>query len=121
VKSDPWSRSGALFLFLLVKTFHVGKLNSFFDFDNYFVVPEVLLDRYIHIPIETAKMARFGFMIGLLASASLGLLLLLQVIASIDLGQSAPRFKANSPILQQASRADDSVFLLGAGKADITG
>jgi neutral ceramidase len=66
-------------------------------------------------------MARSGFIIGLLVSASLGLLLLLQVIASIDLGQSTPKFKTNNPILQQASRADDSVFLLGAGKADITG
>ncbi|QGA13414.1 hypothetical protein EYB26_001064 [Talaromyces marneffei] len=66
-------------------------------------------------------MARSVFMIGLVVSASLGLLLLLQIIASIDLGQSAPRFKTNHPILQQASRAEDSVFLLGAGKADITG
>ncbi|KAF3405321.1 Neutral ceramidase [Talaromyces pinophilus] len=66
-------------------------------------------------------MARSGFMIGLLVSASLGLLLLLQVIASIDFGQSAPKFKTNNPIRPQASRADDSVFLLGAGKADITG
>lgn len=71
-------------------------------------------------------MARFGFMIGLLVSASLGLLLLLQVIASIQVdvvsGPSVPRLKTNNPILQQASRADDdSVFLLGAGKADITG
>lgn len=66
-------------------------------------------------------MARSGFIIGLLVSASLGLLLLLQVIASIDFGQSAPKFRTNHQILQQASRADDSIFLLGAGKADITG
>lgn len=66
-------------------------------------------------------MARSGFIVGLLVSASLGLLLLLQVIASIDFGQSAPKFKTHNPIFQQASRADDSVFLLGAGKADITG
>lgn len=71
--------------------------------------------------VEAAEMARIGFMIGLLVSASLGLLLLLQVIASIDLGQSTAKFKTNSPIRPQASRADDSVFLLGAGKADITG
>ncbi|EED23889.1 neutral/alkaline nonlysosomal ceramidase, putative [Talaromyces stipitatus ATCC 10500] len=66
-------------------------------------------------------MARWGFMIALLVSASIGLLFLLQVIAGIDLGKSAPHYRTHRPILQQASRADDSIFLLGAGKADITG
>lgn len=66
-------------------------------------------------------MARSGFIIALMVGATLALLFLLQVIASIDVGGSAPHFEAYNSFLKQASRADDSVFLLGAGKADITG
>lgn len=51
-------------------------------------------------------MARFGVS-AIMASALLGLLMLVQLVAA----RSIPDF----------NRAEDDVFLLGAGKADITG
>lgn len=72
-------------------------------------------------------MARSGFIVALLVGASLGLFFLLQVVSDLNrfpVGgdpTSEASFKAYNSFIQQASRADDSIFLLGAGKADITG
>lgn len=83
----------------------------------------------------TTEMARSVSIIALLVGGALGLLFLLQLVADIDIPilnrgpapapDPDPVFDAHEAFeefLQQTSRADDdSVFLIGAGKADITG
>jgi neutral ceramidase len=74
-------------------------------------------------------MAHSGFIIALSVGAALGLLFLLQLVVDIDLPIENPspafspsHFDEKYKTFLEASRADDdSVFLLGAGKADITG
>jgi hypothetical protein len=62
-------------------------------------------------------MARTG-LFAIVAGAFLGLLLLLHVIATICNPEGPPSLGFD-PLRE--GRADNTVFLLGAGKADITG
>lgn len=67
-------------------------------------------------------MARFGF-VAALAGIFLGALVLLQLIAitweapAVSHSRSQAQFKGR----ENQFASDDSIFLLGAGKADITG
>lgn len=67
-------------------------------------------------------MARFGF-IAALAGALFGALVMLQLIATVQNSKRDSSFEFESKWKGRADElaADDSVFLLGAGKADITG
>lgn len=67
-------------------------------------------------------MARFGF-VAALAGIFLGALALLQLISIAWEGPKLPRFGYDSHREGRESgfASDDGVFLLGAGKADITG
>ena len=60
-------------------------------------------------------MARSGI-VGSIASMLLGTLILLQLVAAIRIPQ-----QPGSDSHWNSGRAEDDVFLLGAGKADITG
>jgi hypothetical protein len=65
-------------------------------------------------------MARPGF-IALLVGASLALLVLLQLFANAGLHETSSRFDFHPVKETRAGTDDDNVFLLGVGKADITG
>lgn len=69
-------------------------------------------------------MARTGF-IALIVGASLALLVLLQLVANIGLHEPSSSSHVNFVPLKDrsgtAAADDDSTFLLGVGKADITG
>lgn len=67
-------------------------------------------------------MARFG-LVAALAGALLGALVTLQLIATVQNSKLSSSFDSQYKWKSRADElaADDSVFLLGAGKADITG
>ena len=62
-------------------------------------------------------MARFG-LIAIATGAFLSLLVILQLVATIGKPQEPHSFGFQG---LRKERTDDTVFLLGAGKADITG
>lgn len=65
-------------------------------------------------------MARSGF-IALIAGATLTLLVILQLVANAGLHETSSRFDFHPLKETRAQTDDDGVFLLGTGKADITG